>query len=263
VDVSVPPTLPDLVTLGASNVTATAGTLYGTVNPNGATTSAWFQWGLTGSYGSNAPATMNLAGTSPLSVSNALSGLTPGTTYYFRLAATNSAGGTNGADLTFATSPSGPAITDQPRSRAAVVGGIASFSVGATSPPTNTYQWRFSQTNLLAGQTNATLSLTNVQETNFGGYSVTVSNGFGSVTSDVASLTHAVPPSITSNSVNLDTFFVTFTTEFGPIYFVDYKTQLTAPAWLPFTSVAGTGSPFTIIDDAITNAARFFRVRVQ
>jgi len=42
VNVSVPQTLPSLLALGASNITATAGTLYGTVNPNGATTSAWF-----------------------------------------------------------------------------------------------------------------------------------------------------------------------------------------------------------------------------
>ena len=60
-----------------------------------------------------------------------------------------------------------------------------------------------------------------------------------------------------------ETFFITFTTEFGPTYFVDYKSQLTASAWLPFTSVAGTGAPIMITDDGITNAARFFRIRVQ
>ena len=256
------PALPDLGTAGASNATATAATVYGTVNPNGTATTAWFQWGLTTNYGVNTLPVTNLTGPNPLTISYALSGLTPATTYHFRLTATNSAGITNGGDQMFTTALLQPVITNQPRSRAAGLGGTATFSVGVTSPPTNTYQWLFFGTNNLAGQTNATLSLTNVQAANFGGYSVVVNNGYGSATSTLANLTLAVRPSIYPATVSLNTFFLTFTTEFGPTYLVDYKDQLTGATWLPFTSVAGTGSPITISDNTITNTTRFFRVRV-
>jgi hypothetical protein len=257
------PTLPDVSTSGASNITTTAAILYGTVNPNGATTGAWFQWGLTTSYGSNTPVIANLGGTTVVSISNSLSGLAHGVTYHFRIAATNSAGTTNGADATFTTSQTAPLITTQPRSRAAVVGGNATFSVGATSPPTNSYEWRLFVTNVLAGQTNATLTITTVQAADFGDYTVQVSNSFGAVTSVVANLTHALSPSITSNRINLGTLFLTFTTEFGPTYFVDYKNYLNAQAWTPLTSVSGTASPITVTDNGITNAARFYRIRLQ
>jgi hypothetical protein len=43
---------------------------------------------------------------SPHAVAQAISGLQPGTTYHFRLVATNAAGSSNGADHTFTTAPS-------------------------------------------------------------------------------------------------------------------------------------------------------------
>jgi outer membrane protein assembly factor BamB len=110
VDVSPPPSSPAIFAVGASNITTRSATLSGTVNPNGAATAAWFQWGLTSSYGSNTLAATNLTGTLPLTISSVLSGLAPATAYHFRLTATNSAGTTNGADLVFATSPLPPRL---------------------------------------------------------------------------------------------------------------------------------------------------------
>jgi hypothetical protein len=92
-----------VTTLAASGVTATNATLNGTVNPLGAVTSAYFQYGLTTSYGSYST-TNNLAATNTtLSVSNLISSLTPGTTYHFRLVGSNSAGTNAGVDLMFTT----------------------------------------------------------------------------------------------------------------------------------------------------------------
>ncbi len=109
-NVAPPASLPSPVTVGVSNITSSAATLCGTVNPNGAATIAWFQWGLTSSYGSNTLTVTNLTGSLPLTVSNTLTGLAPATTYHFRLAATNSAGTTNGADFAFATLPLPPRL---------------------------------------------------------------------------------------------------------------------------------------------------------
>ena len=81
-----------------------------------------------------------------------------------------------------------PIITNQPASLSANAGGSASFSVVAGALPSPTYRWRFG-TSTLAGQTNATLNLTNVMASDAGGYTVVVSNSFGSVTSVVATLT--------------------------------------------------------------------------
>jgi hypothetical protein len=67
------------------------------------------------------------------------------------------------------------------------VGSNILFNVIATGPGL-AYQWRFNGSPI-AGQTNASLLMANVQRTNGGSYSVVVSNAFGSATSSIAVLT--------------------------------------------------------------------------
>ncbi len=88
-----------------------------------------------------------------------------------------------------------PVITGQPTGHVAVAGATVSFSIAATGSPAPAYQWYF--TNLLAGRTASTLTLSNVQPGQAGGYSVQLSNIAGVTTSAVAQLTVLVPPSIT------------------------------------------------------------------
>jgi len=76
-----------------------------------------------------------------------------------------------------------PAVILQPANRTATEGSNATFSVSVDGTPPFTYQWRFQGTNVLADQTNLTLTLTNVQPSNAGPYNVVVSNSAGSVTS--------------------------------------------------------------------------------
>ena len=83
-----------------------------------------------------------------------------------------------------------PAILQQPLSQSTYLGGPAAFSIqasGGTIPLY--YQWFFNGTNIVAGATNASLNLVSLAATNFGTYSVVVTNFAGSVTSSVASLT--------------------------------------------------------------------------
>ena len=80
-----------------------------------------------------------------------------------------------------------PSITGQPTNGVGDVGGSATFSVVASGSAPLTYQWRWN-TNVLAGQTNRTLVLTNLQLAHRGQYSVVVSNSFGSATSQMAGL---------------------------------------------------------------------------
>lgn len=81
-----------------------------------------------------------------------------------------------------------PYVTTQPVNRAAWTGQtITLFSLAAGVQPIN-YQWLFNG-NLVDGATNTSLTLTNLQQTNTGGYALVFSNTLGSVTSQVATVT--------------------------------------------------------------------------
>ena len=82
---------PSVTTGSASAVAATAATLAGTVNPNGSATTYRFEYGTTTSYGSQSPVVDAGSGSGDEPASTDLTGLAPGTTYHFRVVATNDA----------------------------------------------------------------------------------------------------------------------------------------------------------------------------
>ncbi len=84
--------------------------------------------------------------------------------------------------------PAAPAITTQPQSQTVMAGANVQFSVSASGKPAPTYQWYFGGT-AISGVTSSTLSLSNVQSSNAGNYTVIVTNSSGSVTSNQATLT--------------------------------------------------------------------------
>lgn len=86
-----------------TGVGETKATLNGVVNPNGAETKYYFEYGNTTSYGSKTAETSAGSGTSNLEESKTLTGLTPHRTYHYRVVATNSNGTTHGADEVFYT----------------------------------------------------------------------------------------------------------------------------------------------------------------
>lgn len=81
-----------------------------------------------------------------------------------------------------------PIITAQPVSQSNYAGGNATFSVAAVSALTMTNQW-FKNSNPINGQTNASLTLTNVQAGDVATYSVRVGNANGTTNSVAASFT--------------------------------------------------------------------------
>jgi len=159
---------PSVTTLAASGITGTNATLNATVNPNGAATTAYFQYGLTTNYGSFTATNSLAAGNATLSVSNLIGGLTPATTYHFRIVGSNTFGADVGADLTFITAAVPVATTLAASSVTATsatlngtikTGGLntmAYFRYGLTAS-----YGSFSTTNSLPG-TNTTLSVSNV-----------------------------------------------------------------------------------------------------
>jgi len=90
-------------------------------------------------------------------------------------------------DVAITTGPTPPAIIGQPQNQVGIYGGTATFAVIASGSIPLFYQWRFNGTDLPQA-TNATLTLTNLQATHLGAYSVFVSNRYGTALSREATL---------------------------------------------------------------------------
>ena len=97
---------------GAINIALDSAIIYGTVNPNSLSTTISFEWGLTTDYGSTVNPSKNpVTGNTSVSVRAKLTGLSPGTTYHFRIKAENSLGTTYSGDITFTTLGNAPSVT--------------------------------------------------------------------------------------------------------------------------------------------------------
>jgi len=92
---------PSVTSGSATSLSATTESLSGAVNPNGAETSYYFEYGTSAALGQSTPAVDIGGGLSPTSVTATISGLTAGATYDFALVATSALGRSLGATLTF------------------------------------------------------------------------------------------------------------------------------------------------------------------
>lgn len=100
---------PVIVATGpATGIGPDTATLTGNVNEIGVPTSYRFEYGPTTAYGSETAAVDLGAEIGQLPVAAEIDGLSPGTTYHFRLAATNRAGAGHGHDRSFTTAPAAP-----------------------------------------------------------------------------------------------------------------------------------------------------------
>ena len=96
----------------ASDLNTNAATLNASVSPNYLTTVAWFEWGTDNSYGNTSDtfAVNETNNTTPVALSNAISGLSPGVQYHFHLVASNLLGEINGDDAAFTSLGARPTI---------------------------------------------------------------------------------------------------------------------------------------------------------
>ena len=104
--------LPAAKTLTINIQSSSAATLLGTVNPNKSSTQYWFEYGINGNLGNVTKFVSVGNGSATVNASAAISNLSGGTTYYYRINAQNEFGTVNGAILTFKTS--GPAASTAP-----------------------------------------------------------------------------------------------------------------------------------------------------
>jgi len=123
---------PAAATGEASGVTADSATLHGTVTPNGASTSAGFEYSIspTLSPAIPTPVTPMGSGTAPVPVSSAVAGLGPATTYYFRAVASNAQGSRRGEIKSFTTAAA-PAVAVAVAGAAAAAPGLGTLPPGS------------------------------------------------------------------------------------------------------------------------------------
>jgi hypothetical protein len=100
----------------ATEVTRTAASLHGHVDPAGAgkITSCSFEYGESESYGESVPCSEGSEFAAAADVSAAVAGLSPQTVYHFRVAATDAAGTKHGVDQTFETLPAVKGVSTDP-----------------------------------------------------------------------------------------------------------------------------------------------------
>ena len=151
-----------------------------------------------------------------------------------------------------------PRITSQPTSQVGYWGQSVTFSVAALpiSPPLS-YQWR-SNGVAISGATNQTLTLTNLQNSFAAGYTVVVTNLYGSVTS-------SPPANLTINPAGVAIALypgVKIDGVVGLTYGIQYSTNIAdMNGWIGVTNLTFT-EPTEIWYDSIPASLpqRFYRV---
>src|SRR5260370_100210 len=102
-------------------------------------------------------------------------------------------------DVVFnSASAAAPSITAQPASQTVTAGQTATFSVTATGTVPLSYQWKKNGTSLTGATSSTYTTPTTSASDNGAQFTVAVSNTVGSATSNAATLTVNVPPSITA-----------------------------------------------------------------
>ena len=129
-----------------------------------------------------------------------------------------------------------------------------------------TYQWRLHSNNI-AGATNLTLTITNVQPNHGGTYSLLVSNSLGTTISSNAVLTVVViAPSIIVDDGSVgfgpEGFGFNLSGAVGTTVIVEGSTNLSD--WLPLQTNLLDGTPAYFTDPQWTNyPGRYYRLRSQ
>ena len=132
-------TSPSAATGAATKVSNTTAVLNGTIHPNGHATQYDFIYGPTTAYGATSLVRTVPAGTKAVAVSRTITGLTPGTTYHYRISADSSGGVVGGADRSFTTTGHPPAAVVT--GGAVSVGKTVATPTGAINPEGATTTW--------------------------------------------------------------------------------------------------------------------------
>ena len=154
-----------------------------------------------------------------------------------------------------------PTITTSPQSQTNYAGATVTFTALAYSTQPVSYQWFSSVSGALAGQTNTSLTLSNIQAAEAGSYTVQATNSLGTSTSTAATLT-VITPKITQALIRPDGHFG-FTANGipGNLCTIKSSTLLTGP-WTVLTNLTVGPTGVISFEDPTTPPAttQFYRV---
>lgn len=160
-----------------------------------------------------------------------------------------------------------PAITTPPADQTVAVGDNVTFAVIAAGSEPLAYQWKHGD-ETLAGATQSTLSLTNVQESDAGTYTVEVTNAAGGASASATLIVQAVltAPVIERGAIVGGQFSLSFAAEAQRTYVVQSRDAAAAGEWTTVRTFAPPhpdGPTLVFVDDRpLTTAQRFYRVGV-
>jgi uncharacterized protein (TIGR02145 family) len=246
---------PSATTSSATPVGTTTATLNGLVNANGLSTTVTFEYGTTTSYGQTATAAESpVTGSSATSVSAAVTGLLPSTTYHFRVKAVSSGGTAYGNDMTFTTNaaPIAPAATTGSATSVSSSGAILNGTVNANNSSTTvTFEYGTTTSygtevsadqNPVTGSTETSVSksISGLSASTTYHYRVKAVSAGGTAYGDDMTFTTLTPPTATTESatevkstsatlngtVNANNSSTTVTFEYGET--TSYGTEVTA-----------------------------------
>ncbi len=240
---------PTVTTVAASSITGSGAKLNGKINPNGRSTSYYFEYGTSTSYGSKGTTVTLGNGTSTANVSGTVTGLKGGTTYHFRVVATSDAGTTRGSDLSFLTAAA-PAVT---AAAVAQLGATSANVGGAVNPNGHSTKWyveygtstkygaKTATTTIPGAGTSAvpiTATLTNLKAGTLYHFRIVATNSVGTTYGPDSSLTTIGAPTVTTGQVPIAALSPTAATVTGVVN----AHGLAVTVWFEYGLTAAYGS---------------------
>ena len=130
---------PTVTTGGANAITQTTTVLHGHIDPHGVDTDFAFNYGPTVAYGTTTVARNGGGANTSEPVSETVTGLSPGTTYQYRILAVSATGTVYGANQSFTTAGAPPSAVDT--GPATSVGKTVATPTGAIDPNGSATPW--------------------------------------------------------------------------------------------------------------------------
>jgi len=248
---------PTVVTGATTSITTTTVTIAGTGNPNSVASTYQFQYSTDLSFGLVSPSSFTAFASDGTvhSLSANLTGLTPGTSYNYRLVCSNADGTVNGSTNTFTTTGIIPANTAVPTiSGTAQQGNTLTATTGTwnNAPTSYAYQWKSASSNVGTNQNTYVLQASDVG--NQITVVVTASNVTGSSTPATSAPTAYVSASSATPTLGVyigggnRSGFASFASWLGktPAYVVDFLvgtswSTIGDPSWVS-SQWAGSGA---------------------
>ena len=215
------PNAPLVETNNDATVSNSTVVVTGRVNPNGAQTSYWFEYGQTTSLGTRTAAQTLGSGYVNIPTPGYITGLTPSTLYYFRLSARNNFGTVNGTMYSFTTSatvpppPQGNAPTTQTQTANDVSRTTANLNGRVNPNGAQTSYWFEYGTSQDLGNTTAfqsagsgttyataAISITDLQPSTKYFFRLNAQNQYGTINGAILNFTTQGPPAPTAPSAD-------------------------------------------------------------